>query len=332
MTDYTRSTGSSATMMIRDTGTTIEFWITAGNPTTWTDHLPWSGTVNGVSVGGSYNYQPNVGWRRLGVWGVSTNQNVTFSIGNSGTSGFGGPTTLGPQFILRATVPPAPNPVVLTAITSTQMHANFSGNGDGGSSIFIWQIGYGTSPDAPTSFIDTYDSDVTGLSAGVTYYFWARGQNAQGYGPWSVRSQATTLRAPDAPSSPTMSNITQVSATASFTANFDGGSPITDYRVGWSLTDDAPTDTTTFQAGSPINLTDLDPGEKYYFFTQARNAIGDSVWSAPTMAMMIAGAYVTVIEGGLPVVKRAVPYVRVSGVWKVARSIGRIAGVWKETI
>lgn len=317
--------------MIRDTGTTIEFWIKTSSSTTWTDHLPWSGTVNGGSVGGSYNYQPNAGWRRLGVWGVSANQNVTFNIGNTGTSGFGGPTTLGPIFILRATVPPAPNAPVLSAITANKIHANFSGNGDGGSTIFVWQIGWGTSPDGPTSFINTFDSDVTGLSPGVTYYFWSRGQNAQGYGPWSIRSQATTLRAPDAPSAPTMSNVTQVTATATFTANFDGGSVITGYRVGWGLFDSAPTSYTSIQAGSPVNLTGLDPGAKYYFFTQAVNAIGDSAWSAPTSQWMIAGAYVTVIEGISPVVKRAIPYVRAGGVWKVARPWGRIAGVWKET-
>src|ERR1700742_5260417 len=99
MTDYTRSTGNSGTMMIRDTGSTIEFWINANNSTTWSDHIPWSGTVNGASVGGSWYYHPNSGWNRVGAWSVSTSQNVQFNLGNTGTSGFGGPTTLGPIFI-----------------------------------------------------------------------------------------------------------------------------------------------------------------------------------------------------------------------------------------
>jgi hypothetical protein len=330
MVDYTRGTGSSGTMMIRDTGLAVQYWLKSGNNTTWSDHIPWNGTINGASVGGSFNYPQGNVWRMVGSWNVYTNQTVHFNLGNTGTSGFGGPTPFS-IFIQRATVPPAPNPVVLSAITSTSMHANFSGNGDGGSSIFVWQIGWGLSPDGPQNYINTFDSDVTGLSPGTKYYFWARGQNAQGYGNWSIRSEATTLRAPDAPSSPVMSNVTQVSATATFNPNFDGGSAITGYRVGWGTSPSLPTSTTSFSMTVPVNLSGLAPGEKLYFFTQARNAIGDSVWSAPTLTWMIAGAYVTVIESDAPVVKRAVPYVRQGGVWKVARPWGRVAGVWKET-
>lgn len=330
MTDYTRATGSTGTMMIRDLGVAVQFWINANSSTTWSDHIPWSGTINGGGVGGSYNYPKGSGWRMIYSANVWTNQNVTFNLGNTGTSGFGGPTSF-TVFILRATVPPAPNAPVLSSITSTSMHVNFSGNGDGGSTIFVWQIGWGTDPGGPTSFINTFDADVTGLTPGQTYYFWARGQNAQGYGNWSVRSQATTLRSPDAPSSPVLSGVTQTTASVAFTPNFDGGSAATGYRIGWGTSPSVPTSFTSFSLTNPVNLTGLPPGEKLYFFTQARNAIGDSVWSAPTLVWMIAGAFVTVIETGAPVVKRAVPYVRHGGVWKVARPWGRVAGVWKET-
>ena len=332
MVNYNRATGSSGTMQIRDLGVTVEFWLNSNNGTTWSDHIPWSGTVNGASVGGSYNYPAGAGWRKLGGWNVYTNQNVTFNLGNTGTSGFGGPTSF-TVFIQRATVPPAPNAVVLSDITSTSLHAVFSGNGDGGSAIYIWQIGYGTDPAGPISFINDFDTDIFGLTPGTTYYFWARGQNAQGYGNWSVRSQATTLRVPDAPSSPTLTNVTQVSATAAFTPNADGGSAFTGFRVGWGTSESAPTSFSSFQSGSPINLTGLSPGTKYYFFTQARNAIGNSPWSAPTIAWTIAGAYVTVVEGppAGPVVKKAIPWVKDGGVWKIARPWSRVAGVWKET-
>lgn len=328
MTDYTRSTGSSATMMIRDTGTSIEFWITSGNSTTWTDHLPWSGTVNGSSVGGSYNYQPGVGWKRLGVWPVSTNQNVTFNIGNTGTSGFGGPTTLGPIYINRATVPPAPNAVTFSSVTSTSVVANFTSNGDGGSVIFTWNIGYGTDPTGTTKTVinSLGTSTISGLTPGETYYFWARGNNAQGSGPWSTRSQVTTLRVPDAPSAPVISNVTQVSLTATFTPNGDGGTAITGYQVGYGTSSSAPT--TTVSATSPKNITGLSPGIVYYFWVRAQNSVGNSPWSTSIMVTMIAGARVMVGA----VAKNAIPYVRQGGVWKVARPMSKIAGVWKESI
>lgn len=332
MVDYTRATGTSGTMMIRDTGVAVQFWLNSNNSTTWSDHIPWSGTINGGGVGGSFNYPKNGGWKQVYSANVWTNQNVTFNLGNTGTSGFGGPTSF-TVFIQRATVPPAPNAPVISNIGSTSLHVNFSGNGDGGSPIYIWQIGYGTDPNTPVSFINDFDTDIFGLTSGQTYYFWARGQNAQGYGNWSVRSQATTLRVPDAPSSPTLTNITQKTATATFSLNGDGGSVFSGVRMGWGTSASAPTSFSSFQAETPINLTGLNPGTKYYFFSQAKNAVGNSPWSAPTIAWTIAGAYVTVVEGSpaAPVVKKAIPWVKSGDVWKVARPWARVAGVWKET-
>jgi len=324
VTDYIWGTGSSGSMMIRDTGGNVEFWINSNNSSTWSDHIPWSGTVNGTGVSGSYSYPAGAGWRRLGVWYVGTNQNVTFNLGNTGTSGFGGPSSH-TVFIQRATVPPAPNAVVLSNISSTGMDAVFSGNGDGGSGIYIWQIGYGTEPDGPTAYINTFSTHISGLTPGATYYFWARGQNAQGFGPWSVRSSATTLRVPDAPSAPVVSYIDQVSAIATITVNGDGGATITAYQLGWGLSSTTPTSTHT----GPLSqiISGLLPGKVYYFFGRVQNSVGFSPWSTATAAKTIAGARVKVSG----VWKDAIPYVRVGGVWKVARPWGRVAGVWKET-
>lgn len=336
MTDYTRSTGSSGTMMIRDTGSNVEFWINSNNGTTWSDHIPWSGTVNNTNVSGSYSYPAGSGWRRVGVWGVGYNQYVTFKLGSTGTGGFGGPTTLGPVYISRATVPPAPNPVVVYTAESTSMHVAFSGNGDGGSTIFIWQIGYGSDPNAPQAFVDTFDATVSSLTPGTTYYFWARGQNAQGFGPWSTRSQATTLRVPDAPSAPVATTVDQVSATLTFTPNGDGGSSITGYQIGYApydygFTPSNPTSPTNTVTAVPTTTTvsGLSPGLSYQFWARAQNAVGWSPWSSGTIVTLVAGAYVNY---GLGVWRRAVPYVKVSGVWKVARSWGRVAGTWRETL
>ncbi len=94
MVDYNKSTGSSGTMRIRDTGTTVEFWLNAGNSTTFNHDLPWGYTINGVTSNNrTFDYSAGDGWQRLGAWGVTTSQTVTFRLGDTGTSGFGGPTT-----------------------------------------------------------------------------------------------------------------------------------------------------------------------------------------------------------------------------------------------
>jgi hypothetical protein len=192
--------------------------------------------------------------------------------------------------------------------------------------VLEWETFWSTDPAAATgTTVDSYDFDLTGLTPGTTYYFWARGRNAQGWSNWSVRSQATTLSVPAAPSSPTMTDITQTTAVASWIPVNTGGSPITAYQVGYSTTDTTPT--TTVSATSPKLLTGLSPGVTYYFRTRAQNAVGWSAWSAPTVAKTIAGARVKVGS----VYKDAIPWVRQGGVWKVARPWVKAMGEWKQT-
>lgn len=324
MTDYTRATGNSATMMIRDTGSTIEFWINSNNSSTWTDHLNWSGTVNGVGVSGSYSYKAGSGWQRFGSWGVSYSQNITFGIGSTGTSGFGGPTSFTVS-INRSTVPQAPGIVNLSQIGPYSVHAYFVGGGDGNSPILEWQIGYGTDPNATQLYMGGSEADIGALTPGTTYYFWARGRNAQGWGPWGPRNSATTLNVPDPPSAPVISSITQISAVASFTPNGDGGASITAYQIGYGINSSAPT--TIISATSPQSITNLSPGITHYFWSRAQNSVGWSPWSAVTVANTIAGARIKVGT----IWKDAVPYIKVNGTWKVARPWGRVAGVWKES-
>ena len=322
--------------MIRDTGTAIEFWINSNSSTTWTDHLPWSGTVNGVGVGGSYNYPRNSQWRRIGSWGVSGSQNVTFNIGNTGTSGFGGPTSL-TIFINRASIPGPPPVPTISNITSTSVVVTFTDGASNGSAIQYRQVGYSTNPGGATNyaFPATSPQNIFGLEPGTTYYFWIQNWNSQGWGYWSARATATTLKVPDAPSAPVMSDITQVSAIATFAANGDGGSPITAYQIGYAWVgygsgeSEPPDEPTTVISATPTKtVTGLTPGSTYFFWVRAQNVVGWSPWSVKSSARTIAGARVKTGS----IVKEAIPYVNVDGVWKLARPWGRIAGVWKETI
>lgn len=329
MTDYTRGSGNSSIMLIRDFfpgSNAIEMWVTANNTTTWSDHLPWGYTVNGVTWNGTYNYQPGSGWQRLGVFDVPYSQTVTFRLGSTGTSGFGGPTTFSVA-LTRQTVPPAPTTPVISSVTSSSVQATSVSQGDGQSAILEWQFGYGTDPNVQQLFNSSgLTANITGLSSGVLYYFWARGRNALGWGPWSGRASATTLRVPDPPSVPTMEGVTQTSAIATWTPNGNGGAAITQFEVGYSLSSTG-NPTTSAAATSPQNVSGLVPATTYYFRTRARNSVGWSAWSAAATTHTIAGARVRVG----PVWKEAIPYVKVAGVWRLARPFARIAGVWKET-
>jgi hypothetical protein len=181
-------------MMIRDTGSTIEFWINSGNSTTFVYELPWAYIVNGVtSSWQSFRYNANSGWQRLGAWSVTTNQTVTFKLNATGTSGFGGPTTFS-QAIVRSTVPSAPAAPTLSEIALNSIKVSWTPPYNGGSTITGYILGYGTSSIAgPTTEISTVTPHVvTNLVMNTVYYFWVKARNANGLGPYSKQSSAKT--------------------------------------------------------------------------------------------------------------------------------------------
>lgn len=326
MVDYTKDTGSSGTMMIRDTGTTVEFWLKAGS-STFNNSLPWGYTINGNTSGWlSFRFESGGSWQRLGWWTVTTDQTVTFRLGDSGTSGLGGPTTLSAT-ISRVSAPNQPSTPTVSGITSTSVNVTYVDGDSNGSAINARQIGYGTNGASPTTIVasDRFDT-INGLSPGTLYYVWARIRNSVGWSPWSGRRAFTTLKVPDAPARPAVSNVTQVSARVTFSPpTNNGGAAIVEYQVGYGVSSGAPV--TAVSATSPKVISNLVPGTKYYFWVRARNSVGWGPWSASNAVTTLAGARILV--GG--VWKTAVPYVRVGGVWKLARPWTRSTGIWRES-
>jgi hypothetical protein len=324
MTDYTKAV-TNGTMMIRDTGSVVEFWFQTSS-STFNHDQTWGYQVgSGTYQSRTFDLVAGGGWQKFGSVTVSTSVDVRFRIDGSG---LGWPTTDFTQAISRATVPPAPDAVVLTAVTNVKVHAEFVGNGNGGLPITEWQIGYGTHPTTAQLTRTGFDIDITGLTPGTTYYFWARGGNSLGWGPWSPRSSVKTDDVPPAPDAPVLTEVTQVSVKSTFTGNGNGGSDILEWQLGYGLVPPPTDPTTKVTSGGGINtVTNLSPGLKYYFWARGRNVYGWGPWSPTASVTLIAGAMVN--QGGTW--KRAVPYVRVAGVWKVARPWVKSAGVWKET-
>jgi hypothetical protein len=329
MVDFNKSTGSSGTMRIRDTGTTVEFWLNSGNSTTSNNNLPWSYTdASGTSGTLHFDYNANSGWQRLRSWTVTTDQTVTFRIGDTGTSGFGGPTSLSAT-IDRASIPSPPSACAFSSLTANTVVASFSDGASNGAAIDTRQIGFGTSSTSVQHLVTSDRSTlIIGLAPGTLYYFWARTHNAKGWSSWGPRSSITTPKVPPAPTPVIISDVTQVSFWASFLGNGSGGSTVLEYRIYYNTqNNETGIQSVPYIGGTPRIVEDLLPGTLYYVWSRARNAVGWSAYSEVRTVRTIAGAYVTV--GAVQV--EAVPYVKVDGVWTLARPWGRVAGVWKET-
>lgn len=326
MTDYTRDIGGSTTLMIRDTGSNVEFWIRTGSQT-YNYQQPWNGRINNSELGNrTFRMLQGGQWQFIDAWRIDYDQEVRFTIVSSG---LGFPTYNFTQSISRTSVPGAPNIYQTDAVSSSYIHVRFSDGYDGGSAIVERMLGYGTDPythqyewNAPAA-----DEMVGPFSPGMKIYFWARTRNAIGWSPWSNRGEATTWRNPNAPRPVTFDNVTQMSVRTTFEDREDGGSPIIERQVGYGLSSSTPTLFANDISGVNV-LGNLDAGKTYYFWARSRNSIGWSEWSERSQVTLVAGA--RVLYGG--VWKRAVPYVRVGGVWKVARPWVKTAGEWKESI
>lgn len=327
MTDWTMTTGSTGTMLIRDLGSTVEFWFKAGYSSDWVNGLQFSYTVNGGTTSKSINYPTGANWYKVGSATATYNQTVTFRlVSSTSISGIGGPTTFN-HSVTRETVPGPPSTPQISGVKSDSAVVTFSDGSNGGDPIDARQVGYSQTIYVVDGSIVSSDGSttVTGLQPGTLYWFWARTHNSNGWGPWSSRSSATTQQVPTAPSAPLLSSVTATSVDVSFSPNDDGGTPVTAFQIGWGTNSTSPT--STVSATSPQVVTGLIPGTTYYIFVRSQNSVGWSAWSKPTSMMTVAGAYILVGSTW----KLAVPYVNVGGTWKLAETWGRSAGSWKRT-
>lgn len=192
MADYTAGAGAG-TIMLRDTGGNIEFWVQAGYSSTYFGSGGASIYYNGSWHPFSFSYESGAAWKLIYVVYIGTNQYCQVHLDSTGTSGLTGPADVGAN-IQRATVPAAPTMIGTDQIGHTSARVRFSGNSDGGSPIREWQIGYGTNPSSVQFTTGSGGTTVVGgLTMGVMWYFWARGRNDVGWSNWSGRAQARTL-------------------------------------------------------------------------------------------------------------------------------------------
>lgn len=334
MTDYTKATGSTGTMLIRDNGSTVSFYINSGNSSSYNYQLPWGYIVNGQNVGSlEARYEAGMGWLLLHTFTVTTTQTVTFKLGDTGTGGMGGPTNFSVA-INRADRPNPPSAVTATAIGSTAISLKFTYGANNGSAITSGQIAYSqNSSFSPAGIVGANGSvTLTGLVRGARYYFKARDTNAIGTSDWGPTTNYVLLDLPDQGSPVTFSEIRQTTVKASITAVGNGGAAIDSYQILWSVVNSTEVPgydvVSVPQAPYTYLVSGLLPGTTYYFWSRPHNSVGWGPWSPVRSMKTFAGGYVKVGTEW----KQAIPYVKDGGIWKPAKPWGKVSGTWRESL
>lgn len=275
MTDYQYQNGNLL-MMIRDTGTNVEFWLMP-DQYTFNHDQPYSYVANGASHSGTADIEPSA-WTRCAYINVTTDQTVSFTVTDTG---LGFPTHTFSQAIDRASAPSAPAKPVLTVRSSTTIELDLGADGaNNGAAIDSRQYAGSSVNAVPATGYHTASNNYqwTGLVAGTTYYFWERTHNSKGYSPWSAVASAKTWNVPTAPSIPTISNVTDTTVDIAFTDGANNGQAIDTREIGYGTSSTAPTTSVTSDGSTTI--TGLTPGAVYYFWARTHNSVGWSAYSS----------------------------------------------------
>jgi hypothetical protein len=194
-----------------------------------------------------------------------------------------------------STIPPPPKPTVttdsITQITDTTALGGGNIIDDGGSPITVRGICWSTSHNPDTSSNKTnngngsgaFISNITGLSANITYYVRAYAINVSGISYGEERQFTTTNISNSAiPSVSTdpISAVTSSSATGGGNVINDGGQTVTARGICWStspnpdITSPTKTNDGTGTGTFVSNITGLTSNTTYYVRAYATNIIG----------------------------------------------------------
>ena len=292
---------ASATAPAAPTGVSA----TAGNGTAT---VSWTAPSNGGSPTTSYTITPFIGSAAqtattitgsppatsTTITGLTNGTTYTFTVTATNAIGTGPASTASNAVTPTApTAPAAPTGVSATAGNGTAT-VSWTAPSNGGSPTTSYTITpfIGSAAQTATTITGSppaTSTTITGLTNGTTYTFTVTATNAIGTGPASTASNAVTPTAPTAPAAPTGVSATagNGTATVSWTAPSNGGSPTTSYTITPFIGSAAQTATTI--TGSPpatsTTITGLTNGTTYTFTVTATNAIGTGPASTASNAV-----------------------------------------------
>ena len=252
-------------------------WSTSQNPTTAN-----SRTIDGAGIG---SFTSSI----TGLSPGTTYYFRAYAINNVGTS-------YGTQVSATTTSLGLPS-VTTTSITSTTPSSAISGgniSSDGGVTVTARGVCWSNSQNPTTSNSKTsdgsgtgsYNSSITGLNPGTTYYIRAYATNAYGTSYGNQLVFFTSILSPTVSTS-AISSITYTSFIGGGNISSDGGSAVTSRGVCWNTWQNPTIYDNITSDGSGIGIfsssyNGLTPGTTYYFRAYAINSAGISYGSQIT--------------------------------------------------
>lgn len=97
---------------------------------------------------------------------------------------------------------------------------------------------------------------------------------------WATSTFIQHIQRSTVPSPPTMQSVTPISSSTFhvvFQGNYNGGTPVLEWQLGYGLSSNGPT--AFIGSGGTSDVGGFSSGQRVYFWARARNALGWSGWS-----------------------------------------------------